>query len=66
MQNRALGVIEVLANCSPEQAIAAFGGDEEAQAVLSPQFDEIMLDFPAVVKRMVADRFGTSAYTRPR
>ena len=60
------GVIEVFANCYPEQAIAAFGGDEEAQAFLAPLFDEIMLDFPAAVKRLVAGRFGTSTFTRPR
>ncbi|MGH9225294.1 MAG: dihydrodipicolinate synthase family protein [Acidimicrobiales bacterium] len=60
------GAIDVLANCRPEQVLAAFGGDEAAQEALGPLFDEVLADFPAAIKRMSAERFGTSTATRPR
>ena len=58
------GAIDVIANCRPEAAIAAFQGDEAAQDELGPLFDEILADFPAAVKRMTAERFGISTVTR--
>lgn len=58
------GAIDVLANCAPERSVAAFAGHAEAQLALASDFRAVMDDFPGEVKRLTAERFGTSAVTR--
>jgi 4-hydroxy-tetrahydrodipicolinate synthase len=58
------GAILGLANAAPEQCIAAFGGDFSAQRELFAAHKRASNDFPAGVKHLTAQRFGTSPITR--
>jgi len=58
------GAILSLANSDPEGCIAAFGGDIAAQRSLVPGRRVEGGDFPAGVKRLTAERFGTSTVMR--
>ncbi len=60
----AAGAILTLANADPERCGAAFSGDVRAQVELAPGHFKAMWNFPAGVKALTADRFGTSAATR--
>jgi dihydrodipicolinate synthase/N-acetylneuraminate lyase len=60
----AAGAILALANSEPELCAAAFGGDARAQSTLTPAHLASLEDFPRGVKRLVADKFGTSTATR--
>ena len=53
-----------VANVAPEDAVAAFAGDAEAQVRLAAVDRTASADFPAGYKRAAAQRFGTSAVTR--
>jgi 4-hydroxy-tetrahydrodipicolinate synthase len=58
------GAILTLANVDPEGCIAAFAGDAAAQLALFPRHAAAMARFPAGIKKLVAERFGTSAVAR--
>ncbi len=58
------GAIVALANADPEGCAAAFGGDFDAQRKLAEGHRRTIADFPAGVKRVTAERFGTSTTTR--
>ena len=58
------GAIVALANAEPERCVAAFAGDVATQRALADAHRRSMANFPAGVKRMTAERFGTSAVTR--
>jgi 4-hydroxy-tetrahydrodipicolinate synthase len=58
------GAIVALANAEPEDCVAAFAGDVETQRALGDAHRQSMANFPAGVKRLTAERFGTSAVTR--
>ena len=58
------GALLALANAHPERCAAAFAGDAAAQIALAPAERAAMADFPAGIKRQVAERFGVSAATR--
>jgi 4-hydroxy-tetrahydrodipicolinate synthase len=58
------GALLALANVAPERCIAAFGGDGAAQRELIGAHRLAAEQFPAGVKRMVAERFGLSAAAR--
>jgi 4-hydroxy-tetrahydrodipicolinate synthase len=60
----AAGALLALANVAPGPCVAALGGDAAAQVALMADHRAAEQDFPAGVKRMVAQRFGTSAVTR--
>jgi 4-hydroxy-tetrahydrodipicolinate synthase len=58
------GAILALANADPEGCLAAFGGDFDAQRRLAEGHRRSSTDFPAGIKRLIAERFGTSTTTR--
>ncbi|MGH9117793.1 MAG: dihydrodipicolinate synthase family protein [Acidimicrobiales bacterium] len=58
------GAILALANVEPEDCIAAFGGDADAQARLTLPHLTARRSFASGLKRLMAARFGTSAATR--
>ncbi|MFP5336854.1 MAG: dihydrodipicolinate synthase family protein [Actinomycetes bacterium] len=60
----ATGAIQVLANAEPERCAAAFAGDGAAQVALAAPHRAAMADFPAGIKRLVAERFGVSPVAR--
>jgi 4-hydroxy-tetrahydrodipicolinate synthase len=56
----ATGAILALANAEPERCIQAFAGDAGAQRALTAAHLAASRDFPAGVKRLMAERWGTS------
>jgi 4-hydroxy-tetrahydrodipicolinate synthase len=58
------GALLALANAEPEPCVAAFAGDGAAQVRLTAANRAASADFPAGIKRMVAERFGVSPVTR--
>jgi dihydrodipicolinate synthase/N-acetylneuraminate lyase len=58
------GAVLALANAEPERCVAAFTGDAEAQRQLTASHLAIKRDFPHGLKKVVADRFGTSRAAR--
>jgi 4-hydroxy-tetrahydrodipicolinate synthase len=60
----AAGALLALANVAPERCIAALDGDGVAQRELIGAHRLASEQFPAGVKRMVAERFGLSASAR--
>jgi 4-hydroxy-tetrahydrodipicolinate synthase len=58
------GALLALANAAPEPCVAAFTGDGKAQVQLTAAHRAASADFPAGIKRMVAERFGVSPVTR--
>jgi 4-hydroxy-tetrahydrodipicolinate synthase len=60
----AAGALLALANAAPERCVAAFGGDGAAQRELIGAHRLASEQFPAGIKRLVADRFGVSAAAR--
>ncbi|HVC73969.1 MAG TPA: hypothetical protein VNC85_09375, partial [Mycobacteriales bacterium] len=58
------GAILALANARPEQCAAAFAGDAAAQLALTADHLASAARFPAGIKAMVAERYGTSAAVR--
>jgi 4-hydroxy-tetrahydrodipicolinate synthase len=58
------GALVAVANLAPEDAVAAFAGDAEAQIRLAAADRAASADAPAGYKRAAAARFGTSAVTR--
>jgi 4-hydroxy-tetrahydrodipicolinate synthase len=58
------GAILALANLEPEVCVRAFAGDAAAQRELAPSHLAARIDFPAGLKRAMADRWGTSPVTR--
>lgn len=60
----ARGAILALANAEPKLAVAAFGGDPEAQRALAGPHLRQAHGFPAPIKAMVAERYGTSPACR--
>jgi 4-hydroxy-tetrahydrodipicolinate synthase len=58
------GALVAVANSHPELAAAAFAGDGAAQLRLAAAERTAMAGFPAVIKRLVAERFGVSAACR--
>lgn len=60
----AAGAILTLANAVPELCVAAYGGDGAAQRELLSAHLQGSQNFPAGIKSLVADRFGTSTHAR--
>ena len=60
----ATGAILALANAEPEDCVAAFAGDIEAQRRLAGPHLRMRADFPRALKEMVAERYGTTTATR--
>src|SRR4051812_32554840 len=60
----AAGALVALANLHPERCVAAFAGDGAAQRELAATERAAMTDFPAGLKRLVAERCGVSAVAR--
>ena len=60
----ATGAILTLANAEPELCVAAFDGSGRAQRELLGAHLRATRDLPHGVKRLVADRFGTSTVAR--
>jgi 4-hydroxy-tetrahydrodipicolinate synthase len=58
------GGILALANVAPELCAAAFAGDGDAMRKFTPTHLACERDFPRGVKRLVAERFGTSEVLR--
>jgi dihydrodipicolinate synthase/N-acetylneuraminate lyase len=58
------GAILALANAEPEACIAAFAGDVDAQRGLVRAHLAAKRDFPAGLKALLAERFGTSRTAR--
>jgi 4-hydroxy-tetrahydrodipicolinate synthase len=58
------GALVAVANLAPEDAVAAFAGDAEAQVRLAAADRMASADYPAGYKSAAAQRFGTSAVTR--
>jgi 4-hydroxy-tetrahydrodipicolinate synthase len=58
------GAILALANAEPELCIAAFGGDADAQLRLGAGNRRGTSRFPAGIKELTAERFGTSTVRR--
>jgi len=58
------GAILAVANVDPEHAIAAFAGDAGAQLALLAAHRRVRTAFPHGLKDAIADRFGTSRFTR--
>jgi hypothetical protein len=58
------GAILALANADPEGCIAAFSGDFDAQRKLAEGHRRAVAGFPGGIKRLTAERFGTSTTTR--
>lgn len=62
----AAGAILAIANVSPEAAINAFAGDPESQKVVAAQQTSIAAHRWEGLKRLTAERFGTSPNLRMR
>jgi len=60
----ATGAILALANAEPEKCAAAFAGDGAAQRALVDAHRAAAADFPAGLKRLVADRWGVRSPSR--
>jgi 4-hydroxy-tetrahydrodipicolinate synthase len=60
----AAGAILALANAEPELCIAAFGGDMTAQRALAAPHARATGRFPAGIKELTAERFGTAPTSR--
>lgn len=58
------GAILALANADPEGCVAAFAGDFDAQRKLAEGHRRAVDEFPSGIKRLTAERFGTSTTTR--
>lgn len=58
------GAILALANAQPERCAAAFSGDAQAQRALGPAHLAARRAFPQGIKRLTAERFGTSSVAR--
>lgn len=58
------GAILALANAEPERCAAAFAGDVDAQRGLARPEARAAAAFPAGIKALVAERFGTSMTRR--
>jgi 4-hydroxy-tetrahydrodipicolinate synthase len=58
------GAILALANARPEQCAAAFTGDHAAQLALTTDHLAAAANFPAGIKGLVAQRYGTSTVVR--
>jgi 4-hydroxy-tetrahydrodipicolinate synthase len=58
------GAILALANAEPELCVAAFGGDADAQLRLGVGNRRATARFPAGIKELTAERFGTSTARR--
>lgn len=58
------GAILAVANAEPDLAVRAFDGDPQAQRALTGPHFAARADFPAGLKRLVADRYGTSPACR--
>jgi 4-hydroxy-tetrahydrodipicolinate synthase len=58
------GAILALANLEPAACAAAFGGDQDAQKALIGAHRAAAADFPAGLKAMLAERYGTSTTAR--
>jgi 4-hydroxy-tetrahydrodipicolinate synthase len=58
------GAILALANAEPERCVAAFAGDAGAQRDLTESHLVTSRSFPAGIKGLTADRFGTSRAVR--
>jgi len=58
------GAILALANARPEHCAAAFAGDAEVQRALTADHLASSANFPAGIKAMVAERYGTSTVVR--
>ncbi len=58
------GAILALANARPEECLAAFAADTEAQKALLGAHLEMRASFPQGIKALAAARFGTSRVTR--
>ena len=58
------GAILTLANCVPELCVAAYGGDALAQRELLATHLRGSRNFPAGIKSLVAERFGTPTTAR--
>lgn len=60
----AAGAILALANAEPQGCIAAFAGDVAAQRALAGSHRKTAGRFPAGIKELTAERFGTAATSR--
>lgn len=58
------GAILALANVAPEHCAAAFAGDAAAQRAIGPAHLAARAAFPQGIKRLTAERFGTSPAAR--
>ncbi|MGH9054975.1 MAG: dihydrodipicolinate synthase family protein, partial [Acidimicrobiales bacterium] len=58
------GAILAVANLLPEDAVAALGGDAEAQRRLAAVTRQISSPWPGAMKTAIAERFGTSTTSR--
>jgi 4-hydroxy-tetrahydrodipicolinate synthase len=58
------GAILALANAEPALCVAAFAGDADAQRALAPAHLAAAAGFPAGIKALTADRYGTSTVSR--
>lgn len=58
------GAILAVANAEPSLAVQAFAGDPQAQRALTAPHLAARADFPDGLKRLVADRYGTSRVGR--
>jgi 4-hydroxy-tetrahydrodipicolinate synthase len=58
------GAILGLANVDPEGCIAAFGGDASAQRALAAHHLAMGRQFPASLKALMAERWGTAEHRR--
>lgn len=58
------GAILALANAEPALCVAAFGGDPAAQLALTGAHLAAARTFPAGIKALVAERYGTSTVSR--
>jgi 4-hydroxy-tetrahydrodipicolinate synthase len=58
------GAILALANVATAQCVQAFAGDAKVQRELGEIHRAAHADFPAGLKRLVAERYGTSPQTR--
>lgn len=58
------GAILAVANAYPQECVAAFGGDADAQRRLLIPHQRAKTDFPAGLKAMVAVQFGTPTHAR--
>ncbi|HWB71243.1 MAG TPA: dihydrodipicolinate synthase family protein [Egibacteraceae bacterium] len=58
------GAVLALANLDPERCVAAFAGDATSQRQLAASHLAAKRDFPAGLKRLLADAYGTSPVAR--